>query len=194
MTTDRRYTTVVADPPWRYKEPGQFVKPRSPLNCASAAARYPTMGLAEICELPVYRLLADNAHLYLWTTNSFMREAYDVAAAWGFRPKTILTWVKTCKGGEPRRPSMRMGYYYRSATEHVLFCVRGSLRLTGPAAPTAFHFPRLAHSVKPDGFLDMVEAQSPGPYLEMFARRTRPGWDAFGNEIGAATIVLPGAA
>jgi N6-adenosine-specific RNA methylase IME4 len=125
---------------------------------------------------------ADNAHLYLWTTNAFMDEAYDVARAWGFTPKTIGTWVKTHQG-DTSRVSMKTGYYFRGATEHFLFCVRGSLPLqTKEALPTAYLWHRLPHSQKPDAFYDLVEIASPGPYLELFARRNRLGWDTWGDE------------
>jgi N6-adenosine-specific RNA methylase IME4 len=122
----------------------------------------------------------DDAHLYLWTTNAFMREAHVIVDAWGFDVKTICTWVKMSNEG---RPSMKTGYYFRGATEHFLFGVRGSLRLRdGATLPTAYLWPRAAHSVKPEAFYDLVEQASPGPYLELFARRNRLGWDTWGNE------------
>ncbi len=131
------------------------------------------MSLQELCSLSPPA--DDDAHLYLWTTNAFMCEAHDVARAWGFAPKTILTWVKMQPNGEPSRKS---GYYFRGATEHIVFAVRGSLPLqTAEALPTAFLWPRLPHSVKPDAFYDLVEQASPGPYAELFARRARFGWD-----------------
>ena len=114
------------------------------------------------------------------TTNSFLVEAHEIVGAWGFVPKTVLTWVKVKADGSP---SMKTGYYYRSATEHLLFAVRGSLRLAGPCRPTAYLLPRAPHSVKPDFFYDLIEEQSPGPYLELCARRPRPGWDQWGNQI-----------
>lgn len=134
-----------------------------------------------ISDLRALRLPARlNAHLFLWTTNAFMDKAYDVARAWGFQPKTIVTWVKTKPDGTP---SMKTGNYFRGATEHFLFCIRGSLPLsTDRAYPTAFLWPRLSHSVKPDAFYDLVESVSPGPYLELFARRQRLGWDTWGDE------------
>lgn len=137
------------------------------------------MTMVEICALkpPV----TDDAHLYLWFTNAFAVEAHEVAKAWGFRPSTILTWVKT--RAADGQPSMKMGYYFRGATEHVLFAVRGSLRLRAERAlPTAYLWPRLPHSVKPDAFYGLVEEASPPPYLELFARRNRLGWDAWGNQ------------
>ena len=78
---------------------------------------------------------------------------------------------------------MKTGYYFRSATEHLLFAVRGILRLAGPCRPTAYLLPRQPHSVKPDFFYDLIEEQSPGPCLELFARRPRAGWSQWGNQI-----------
>lgn len=122
----------------------------------------------------------EKAHLYLWTTNSFMVEAHTLARDWGFVPKTILTWCKVKADGTP---SMKTGFYYRGATEHCLFCVRGSLRLNGPASPTCFFTTkRTPHSVKPDEFYAIVEAQSPSPRLDVFARVQREGWDAWGDQ------------
>lgn len=184
------YRTIVADPPWPYACDGKSnglgaTKEHRPNSWDGVSAgpgskaRYGSMSIEDLCVMSVPS--DKNAHLYLWTTNAFMVEAHQIARAWGFKPKTILTWVKMKANGTP---SMKTGYWYRSATEHVLFAVRGSLRLTDKACvPTAFLGPRLAHSVKPDSFFQTVERVSPGPYLEMFARKRRPGWDAFGNQV-----------
>lgn len=191
-----RYHTIMADPPWPYNAPAKYGctlenRPNRDQTMgrfgAGSRARYGAMTMDELAALPVAEAAAENAHLYLWTTNAFMVEAHQLAKAWGFRQSTILTWSKI-KQGRPEtdpEPSMKMGYYYRGATEHCLFCVRGKLRLTGPAASTAFFAPRTPHSVKPDSFYDMVEEQSPGPYLELFARRARLGWDLWGNQAPA---------
>jgi N6-adenosine-specific RNA methylase IME4 len=136
------------------------------------------MSIVDLCALAVP--VEKDAHLYLWFTNAFGAEAHEIANAWGFAPKTILTWVKTKPDGTP---SMKTGYYFRGATEHVLFCVRGSLPLlNNDPRPTAYLWPRLAHSVKPDAFYDLVEACSPGPRLELFSRRARLGWDTWGDQ------------
>lgn len=183
-----RYRTIVADPPWPYDGTGPWgnggtVRPghmRAARPSPSSVICYGAMSIAQLCDLRPPA--AANAHLYLWTTNGFMDEAYDVARAWNFVPKTICTWVKTYQDDQ-ERVSMKTGYYFRGATEHFLFCVRGSLPLqTSEALPTAYLWPRLPHSVKPDAFFDLVELCSPGPYLEMFSRRTRLGWDTWGNE------------
>lgn len=179
------YRTIVADPPWPYNSPGGQLtsSPQHRPNSFGTGApdsrkRYGAISIPDLCAL---RPPADeNAHLYLWTTNSFMVEAHEVARAWGFAPKTICTWGKVKPDGSP---SMKTGNYFRGATEHVVFCVRGKLPFpTDRPTPTLWLWPRLPHSVKPDAFYDLVESLSPGPYLELFARRQRLGWDTWGNE------------
>lgn len=182
------FSTTVADPPWPYRSSGDHLRAShdnrpqswdSHANSAGSAKRYGAMSIEEICNLQPS--VAKNAHLYLWTTNSFLVEAHEVARAWGFEPKTILTWVKVRPDG---LPSCKAGYYYRGATEHVVFGVRGSLRLrTKKAIPNVLLLPRLPHSVKPQEFFDMVKKLSPPFHLEMFARTKRPGWFAWGNEV-----------
>lgn len=189
------FSTIVADPPWPYATPGkgplQSSKAHRPNSYdysrdgatagSSAASRYGLMTLDQIKALPVERHAADDAHLYLWTTNAFIVQAHEVAESWGFRPVTVLTWVKVKPG--TAEPSMKTGYYFRGATEHVIFGVRGSLRLRAErGVSTALVHPRTAHSVKPDAFFALVEECSPGPYLELFARRARAGWSVWGNE------------
>jgi N6-adenosine-specific RNA methylase IME4 len=172
------FKTILADPPWPYHS--NFVEKIGDEFRTTVRPQYPLMTIEDIKALPVAALADDNAHRYLWTTNSFMIEAHEVARAWGFEPKTILTWVKIKADSTP---SMSVGYWYRSATEHILFCVRGQLKLAGPCQPTAFLLPRLPHSVKPDFFYDLIEEQNPAPRLEMFARRDGAGWDRWGNEV-----------
>lgn len=132
--------------------------------------------------------VADDAHLYLWTTNAFIEAAHDIARTWGFRPITLLTWMKRqhdpCEECGGPGVSMRSGYYFRGATEHCLFATRGkAMRETRDPLPTGFFWKRLPHSVKPEAFYDLVEKMSPGPYLEMFARRNRLGWHTWGNQV-----------
>lgn len=183
------FSTILADPPWPYRSPGVPGNGGrgKPANASrqtllaytpSSVNRYGSMTIPELCALRPPA--TTNAHLYLWTTNAFLVEAHEIARAWGFRPITLITWTKTGVAGGV---SMRTGYYYRGATEHMLFAVRGSLRLCGPLRPTAFLSPRLPHSVKPECSYQLIEEQSPGPYLEMFARRTRPGWATWGNQV-----------
>lgn len=185
----KTFATFYIDPPWPYS--GSLVGNGGRGAQGGKAAKiiqigvkqhYPTMTLDALAQLPVEQFAAQNSHLYLWTTNNFMREAHNLAEAWGFKPKTILTWGKVCKD-DPTRASMKCGYYYRSSTEHILFAVRGSLKLKGPCRSTLHLTERTSHSVKPDYFYELIEEQSPGPYLELFARRKRKGWDCWGNEV-----------
>lgn len=189
------FATIVADPPWPYEGTGPWgnggrgAAARCNRPHPGSKERYGSMSIADLCALPVKAAAAKNAHLYLWTTNAFMVEAHQIARAWGFSPKTILTWVKTRQ--EDGKPSMKTGFYFRGATEHCLFCVRGSLALMGEPHATAFLTPRpsAGHSAKPDYFYSMVEKQSPGPWLEVFARPVcelwpkRVGWQTWGNEM-----------
>jgi len=164
----KRYATIVADPPWRYN-----VKP------PEGGTPYPTMSQDEMLNLPIGNWAQDRAHLYLWTTNSFIVEAHALARAWGFEPKTLITWVK-------RRPVndnwIGLGFYYRGVTEHILFAVRGGLDVYHKDQPNIFYAPHAAHSEKPAAFYDMVQHMSPGPYLDVFARKQRFGWDTWGDE------------
>ena len=164
-----KYRTLVVDPPWSYTQP---------LGRDGADAHYRTTGMDDIAAIPVGDWAEDNAHLYLWTTNAFMDEAFDLVRAWGFTQKTILTWVKH----REEQRWLGMGYYFRNATEHVLFCVRGSLPTLRKDCSTVFYAPRGRHSAKPQAFYDMVETMSPGPYLDVFNREQRLGWDGWGFE------------
>ena len=177
-----KYRTIVADPPWPYSSDGSAIpqgNSETPLSGPGTMKRYGAMSMDDLLSLRPES--DDDAHLYLWTTNAFMVEAHQLATAWGFKTKTIGTWVKTHQNDRDR-VSMKTGYYFRGATEHFLFCVRGSLPLQNHSLPTAYLWPRLPHSVKPDAFYDLVETASPGPYLELFARRQRFQWDTWGNE------------
>ena len=189
------FKTIVADPPWPYATPGKGPLAagtksnpdawKGELTGNNVRARYGVMTMTEIKSLGVAALAATNAHLYLWTTNAFLVEAHEVAKAWGFRPITVITWTKVMKD-DPAKASMKTGFYFRGATEHCLFGVRGSLKLqTSRGVSTAFLHPRTAHSVKPDAFYSLVEECSPGPYLELFARRPRAGWSVWGNEVAS---------
>lgn len=181
------YATIVADPPWDY---GSTFTPKNPGEewQKGAECPYSCMSTEEIEALPVRSLVAKDAHLYLWVTNRFMEDGHRIARAWGFKPTTILTWAKVKDDGEP---SMKVGHWFRSATEHVIFGTRGTVpRKDTIARSTLLMLPRIkAHSAKPDAFGDLVEQVSPGPYVELFCRRPRLGWDSWGNgyEIGAAS-------
>ena len=156
------YPTIVIDPPWQYDNKA---------TRGAAEDHYSTMSLDELEALVVPA--TDNAHLYLWVTNGFLRQGFDLLDAWGFTYKTTLTWVK---------PQMGMGNYFRGGTEHVLFGIRGSLPTNAKDILNWFRADRTKHSAKPELFYDIVEKSSPGPWLEMFARRRRFNWEVWGDE------------
>ena len=166
-----KYRTIVADPPWRY----DTTAPLASGGNAGAEAQYSTMALDEICALPVGESADKDCHLYLWITNPLLFEGKRVCDSWGFRYITLLTWHKLGKLG--------LGYYFRGDTEHVIFGIRGKAPIE-PALRVSNHFAasRTVHSAKPDRFYEIVERVSPGPYLELFARRRRYGWDVWGDE------------
>jgi N6-adenosine-specific RNA methylase IME4 len=157
-----RYRCLVVDPPWAYENTA---------HRGAAAKHYDTMEVDELLtlELPA----AEQAHLWLWSTNTHLPNAFAAVEGFGFRYVTLLTWVK---------PGLGLGSYLRSTTEHCLFAVRGRLRPLRRDVPTHLHAQRGRHSAKPKEFFDLVEAISPGPRVELFARGARPGWDVWGIE------------
>lgn len=171
------YSTILADPPWQFQNRTGKVAPEH-----KRLLRYPTMELKEIRELPVAKLAAAKSHLYLWVPNALLQEGLKVMEAWGFTYKSNLVWYKIRKDGGP--DGRGVGFYFRNVTELVLFGVRGSMRTLQPGRTQVnlFASRKREHSRKPDEFYDLVEACSPGPYLELFARFRRPGWDQWGNE------------
>ncbi len=184
-----KYKTIVADPPWDYGRCKNAFRMKSKKggkldSGISASMRYDTMTLDQIKSMRVADIAADNAHLYLWTTNTYLEAAFEVARLWGFSYRTTITWGKVQKKNRSV-PSMKVGYYYRGATEHCLFCVRGSLPLQckSPASSTLFIHERERHSSKPVAFMDIVKTYSPSPRIELFARRCSPGFDSWGNEV-----------
>ncbi len=162
-----RYSTIVADPPWRYA---------AAATKADASRHYETMSLGAILALggDVRDLAEPDAHLWLWTTNAFIEEGYDVVRAWGFRPLTLLTWCK---------PQPGVGHYLRNNTEHCVLASRGRPIVPENKGMASWYlWPRGEHSAKPEAFYDLVEQVSPGAYIEMFSRRARLGWDTWGDQ------------
>jgi len=155
----------------------------------SVVLPYERMDVLQIGKLPVVDLSEPDAHLYLWTTNRFVEAAYAVTRAWGFRPAQLLTWCKTPMG-------IGFGGAFTTTTEFILFSRRGTLAHAARQDSSWWQWSRpyenghIAHSRKPDAFQDLVEQVSPGPYLEMFARRNRLGWDTWGDE-GLGHVEMP---
>ena len=171
------YKTILADPPWRFQNRTGKVAPEH-----QRLLRYPTMSLEDICALPVADLADQEAHLYLWVPNALLPEGLATLASWGFHYKSNLIWYKTRKDGGP--DGRGVGFYFRNVTELILFGVRGSLRTldAGRSQVNLLASQKREHSRKPDEVYDLIEACSPGPYLEVFARFARAGWDQWGNE------------
>jgi N6-adenosine-specific RNA methylase IME4 len=158
-----KFRTIVIDPPWHYSGVPERARPT-----------YATLTQKELLALPVSSWADDPAHLYLWTTNADLPNAFELMEAWGFKYMTMLTWVK---------PSFGMGSYFRTSTEHVLFGVRGHLLTRVRNIGTHFTAPKTFHSEKPDAFYELAERASYPPYVDVFARKKRSGWSAWGNEI-----------
>ena len=207
------YSTIVADPPWGYE------KRSLPWSHQGKGPSYSLMALDDIKALPVADLAAEDAHLYLWAVLPMLAEAVDVVRAWGFQIDTALTWCKPgpglgagFRGNTEHLLVARRGFTWenptcakcrgrvRGAGAHCQ-CDRPDFRYNGEpiGVPkrsfssvgdgTWYTAPRASHSEKPPLFLDLVERMSPGPYLELFARNPRLGWDSWGNgyELGEAS-------
>lgn len=186
---DTEFGTVLADPPWRFhNRTGKMAPEHRRLR------RYETLSFEDIEALPVGTVAAPKSHLYLWVPNALIRFGLKVMEEWGFEYKTNLVWYKTRKDGGP--DGRGVGFYFRNVTELVLFGVRGSLRTrsAGRRQVNLFNSRKREHSRKPDELYDIIEACSPGPYLELFARHRRPGWHQLGDEIDKPVAQIPDAA
>ncbi|MDO3166674.1 MT-A70 family methyltransferase [Mycobacteroides abscessus subsp. abscessus] len=168
----QRYRTILADPPWDTHQRGS----------RGAIRHYPLLSLDQIKAMPVSDLAAEDAHLWLWVTNATLRDGYDVMAAWGFTPRSPLTWCK---------PRLGLGNYLRNSTEHLLLGTRGDAPVRFRAQPTWLFAPVQDHSHKPEEVYEVIERLSDGPYLELFARRPRHGWHAWGNQLDS-DVTIPG--
>lgn len=172
------YTTVVADPPWPFRWSGGAGGRRA----RATGLGYTLMTVDDIAALPVSGLAASDAHLYLWVTPALHREGVGcaVARAWGFEPVDEIIW---------RKPNFGTGAFPRHGHEPLLICRRGDLPFTGPRNVHSVQDWRQTydrnggkgHSRKPPGALDLVEQHSPGPYVELFSRTPRLGWDSWGH-------------
>lgn len=171
---DGKFACIVADPPWSMRLIEREQRPDQ-----GRLVAYPTMEVDEIAKLPVGELAADDCHLYLWVTHKFLPAGLSLLEEWGFAYQCVMTWRKNV-GFTP--------FSWMYDTEHVLFARRGNLTLTQLGLRLSFDAPVQGHSVKPDVFYERVLAASPGPRLEMFARRERDGFTAWGNEVTSANV------
>jgi N6-adenosine-specific RNA methylase IME4 len=178
------FGTVLADPPWRFINRTGKVAPEH-----KRLSRYDTLDVAEIASMPVSRVVGRQSHCYLWVPNALVAEGLQVLDAWGFTYKAMLIWAKRRKDGGP--DGRGVGFYFRNVTEPILFGIRGKLRTLPPGRRQVnmIETQKREHSRKPDELYPVIEACSPGPRLELFARYPQPGWAVWGNE--AAEEVVP---
>jgi N6-adenosine-specific RNA methylase IME4 len=174
----RLYGTLLADPPWRFQNKTGKVAPEH-----KRLRRYATMSFDEIRAMPVGVHMAEKCHLYLWCPNALLEEGLSVMRAWGFTYKTNIVWYKVRKDGGP--DGRGVGFYFRNVTELLLFGTRGKLRTLKPGRTQVnlFRTRKQEHSRKPDEAYEIIEACSPGPFLELFARERRDGWTQWGDEL-----------
>lgn len=177
-TAGKKYKTIYADPPWQFQNRKGKVSPEHKrLN------RYSTMALNEIKQLPVGDIAEEKCHLYLWVPNALLPEGLEVMKAWGFEYKTNIIWEKVRKDGFP--DGRGVGFYFRNVTEVLLFGIKGDKNRTLDAGRSQVNLVRSVkreHSRKPDEFIPLIESCSSAPYIELFARGDRQGWDMWGNQ------------
>ena len=178
---EKRFSTILADPPWRFQNKSGKMAPEH-----HRLSRYPTLSLSEIEKLPVEGIAADTAHLYLWIPNALLAEGLAVMSSWGFEYKTNIVWYKVRKDGGPDRRGV--GFYFRNVTEMILFGVRGKGVRTlqpGRSRENVIVSRKREHSRKPDEQYGIIETCSRGPFIELFARGLRKGWFCWGNQVDA---------
>lgn len=159
----QRYDVIVVDPPWPY---GTSYDP----DDRRIASPYPEMSIEKIKDLKLPA--TENCILWLWTTNAFLHDAFHILEAWGFEPKTLLTWVKTKIG---------IGVWLRGQTEHCILAVRGQPLIDLTNQSTVLFTDTSQHSKKPGEFYNLVESLCIGWKLNYFAREKREGWDTYGT-------------
>jgi N6-adenosine-specific RNA methylase IME4 len=171
-----QYGCVLADPPWSFKSwSGKTGTPHRTAN-----DHYKTQPFDSLESLPVSQVCALDCAMFMWTVDSHVDQAIELARGWGFGFKTIaFIWAKTNANGTFR---IGMGYWSRKQTETCLLFTRGKPKRMDKGVRQLIVAPRREHSRKPDEQYERVERLVAGPYLEMFARQSRPGWDSWGNE------------
>ncbi|MEQ1883015.1 MAG: MT-A70 family methyltransferase [Burkholderiales bacterium] len=176
-----KFATVLADPPWRFTNRTGKIAPEH-----RRLSRYLTLSVEEISGIPVADVVAPTSHLYLWVPNALLPDGIAVMKAWGFQYKSNIVWHKLRKdGGSDGRG---VGFYFRNVTEILLFGVRGKNARTLAPGRSQINYigsRKREHSRKPDEQYAIIEKCSRGPFLELFARGTRPGWTSFGNQADA---------
>lgn len=171
---------ILADPPWAFES--YSGEARAPSHGSAKTSPYGVTTTLDLMALPVEAAAAKDCALFMWVIDSHVEQAMALGRAWGFEFKTCaFVWVKSKPGGWA---VPGMGYWTRKQTEQCWLFKRGSPRRQSMGVEQIIHCPRGAHSAKPDLTYERIEALVGGPYLEMFARSERPGWTAWGNEVG----------
>ena len=183
FTEKKKYNTIYADPPWQFQNRTGKVAPEH-----RRLMRYETMTLEEIKALPVSEIAGEKAHLYLWVPNALLPEGLEVMSAGGFEYKSNLVWEKVRKDGGP--DGRGVGFYFRNVTELVLFGIKKKSAPNRTLAPARsqvnlIRAMKREHSRKPDEMIQIIEACSLAPRIELFARGVREGWDMWGNQATA---------
>lgn len=175
---DRKFSTVLADPPWQFENRTGKMAPEH-----KRLSRYATLSLEEIKSIPVENGLTETAHLYMWVPNALLPEGIEVLRSWGFDYKTNIVWYKIRLDGGP--DGRGVGFYFRNVTEILLFGTKGKKARTldpGRTQTNIITSRKREHSRKPDEQYKIIESCSRGPFLEMFARGNRPNWTCWGNQ------------
>ena len=176
MDIDLKYNVIYADPPWTFKTYSNKGKDRSPEK------HYSVMSFKDICNMPVGNIARDNSVLLMWAIDPLLDKAFEVIKAWGFTYKTVaFTWAKLNK----TKPGFftGLGYWTRGNPEMCLLATKGKPKRLSKSVPQLVVDKRREHSRKPDVMYTHIENLLDGPYIELFARQQRKGWDSWGNEV-----------
>lgn len=176
-----RFGTIVVDPPWSFTYSTRKSESGNNGWHGSTDRHYQTMKLSELSAMRIPEIAADDCVLWLWSVNALLDDAVALMSDWGFDYKNCLTWAKTNNGGTA--PAFGMGFWLRGASEHLLIGVRGKPKPLRRDVPTWFSAPTRRHSEKPDQAYEIIETLSPGPRIDVFARRAREGWAVWGDEV-----------
>jgi N6-adenosine-specific RNA methylase IME4 len=180
FSKERRYGVIYADPPWPFQTWSMKGTGRS------AISHYDCLDFSALAALPVAQLATDNCVLFLWAPDPFLPRAFELIRAWGFEYKTVgFCWVKLNKA--PKHDAdyfTGMGYWTRANQELCLLATRGKPQRQAKNVRRVVVEPRREHSRKPDCVRERIKRLVSGPYVELFARETKEGWDCWGNQVG----------